>query len=490
MKTTIYLVLLCFCVVARCQSYETIFDVYEDKYPNVTSLSTVIQDALQYYNISEILKEISVHTTDAQFEIAGKIQKLNDVLGISAMNLLQISPDMMAVVAETRNKNWGKGLSGIENVIQSQPATDFIPGQTFHFNNDLQALMENVTEPDSPYTPILSTSKYTLMQGWILPKEANNKNSRFARAISIILNRLVENLSSHNESTTFSVLFDGQDGTTTAVSSVPDFLGMLTQLGFTFKASVQQRISLVMLAVVRDEETGLISDVPASIFIRTGFGNATLASGHAELCWTVNNQTLNSSFCFFTGSGIRGTTFGWQWPAKEWAGHQKFTKVTDNKKACELLNYASHYASLANHVASEHSLYDFGYAVLGLCNDAVAVMQMIVQNEVDVYPLIMNKELLLEEIEKRKQFGKVTEEITLIEDALRRMPDDRVRNKSMRERALKSIPFERGQELYKSTLDARNIIEGYGVEEKPDVEVEGLDKKFYENVVNKVSESI
>jgi hypothetical protein len=440
------------------QPYETIFDLEEENYANLTSLTTVCKNALLHYNITEILALIREHTTEAQLEIAGL--PLNEVLGISALNLFQISPAMMAVVAATRNKNFNTG--GIEDIVQTNPPEHYVPqDKEFVFSRDFNKLMEAVTEPDQPYSPLFGTEDFTLLQGYVLEPSANDASSRAARAISVLLNHFVNNILVHDESKRFSVQFDDPSGTTDGIraTNVEQFINALHAAGWQFRTFIKQRISLFMLLVMRDEKTGAITDVPASIFVRTGYENATVPSGHAEFCWNLSNGTLNSTVCFFTGSGIRGTTFGWQWPAKDWAGENIFTNVADPEKSMDLMKYAAVYGSLANYVASKNKLFDFGYGVLGLCNDAVAVLQMIAQGHVDIYPLVMDKELILNLFDEWKEQVGESERVEKIRWALTQMPDDRQDNPSMRERALKSIPYAPGKELYKSTAEARRIIQ-------------------------------
>jgi hypothetical protein len=468
-KTIVFIFALVLISIASAnrEEYETIFDVFEDNYANVTSLSTVCKNALQHYNITHILSRIREHTTEAQLQIGGKPLPLNEVLGVSALNLFQISPDMMALVAATRHKNFMSG--GIEDVAQNNPPDHYVPrDKPFVFSEQFDSLMAEVTEPDSPYTPLFGTEDVTLMQGYVLEESANDASSRAGRAISVLLNHLVKNIGT-NDQDKFTILFADESNIADAVqvTSVEQFAQALVASGWRFRSFVKQRVSLFMLLVMKDEKTGTFTDVPASIFVRTGYENATIPSGHAEFCWNLYNGTLNTTICFFTGSGIRGTTFGWQWPAKDWAGENIFSDVRDQDKALELLSYAALYGNLANYVAAKNKLLDYGYGVLGLCNDAVAVMQMVQQGHVDIYPLVMDRELVLESFEEWREKVGNSEKAEKLLWALKEMPDDRKDNNSMKERALKSIPFVPGKELYRSTVAARRILSDPSIKRTP-----------------------
>jgi hypothetical protein len=254
------------------------------------------------------------------------------------------------------------------------------------------------------------------------------------------------------------------------------FLAALEATGHEITAVVRHNIANFAGLQARGEN-GALYPVAAAAFARTEIvddhGNeAVVPMSHSELAFSVKPEHVNDGLRIradaqyyqgiarigFYGAGCR---------AKErWTGD----KVSDRfspPEAIQALELVGLFTSVIRTAAQRRGLAIHGYGVLGVCNDSVAIVQQIVRGRINSYPLFMLDDLVLVEIDERiaqsannPAAASHLEQYRALKASVATVPSDADENPTIRERALISIPWQPGAEVYYSTMTARSILSG------------------------------
>lgn len=90
----------------------------------------------------------------------------------------------------------------------------------------------------------------------------------------------------------------------------------------------------------------------------------------------------------------------------------------------------------------------------GVCNDSVAVISKIAADRIDEYPLLMNDSTLTTVLDTFK----ADERYAKIASAIQAIPSDVTKSDSAATRALASITWSKGGDVFASTTEARHIL--------------------------------
>jgi hypothetical protein len=149
---------------------------------------------------------------------------------------------------------------------------------------------------------------------------------------------------------------------------------------------------------------------------------------------------------------------------QRWAG-LGISDAFEGQAATRALVAAAHLTDVVRTIAQRRGLPLDGYAVTGVCNDSAAVVHAAATGRAYSYPMMMIDELVLPEIEARiakterdPEGQGAHEALAALRDAIRWVPDDRMPGETTKERALRSMPWEAGQEPFFSTEQARAVL--------------------------------
>lgn len=194
---------------------------------------------------------------------------------------------------------------------------------------------------------------------------------------------------------------------------------------------------------------------------------AVVPAGHSEMVFSfrateaTRGPKLSANTTFLQGT--EGTGFsasnGYEVPA--WLGLTTSAQLTQGK-AAEALVYAGAFTDVVQAASKQLGLYAEGYGVTGVCNDSIAVIEQALVGKTSAYPLLMQDDTLLPQLEQRvrNSEAQAAGRYRRLAQAVRELPSDAQLNESSQERLLASFPWKRGEEPFASTVDARRILEG------------------------------
>jgi hypothetical protein len=175
----------------------------------------------------------------------------------------------------------------------------------------------------------------------------------------------------------------------------------------------------------------------------------------------VKGPKLDSELRYFQGTDGTGFFPAGTSAEPKWLGRITHAKVTGDD-ALRAVTLAGALGDVIHTSATAADLVADGYGVTGVCNDSVAVIEQAVVGRADQYPLMMRDEVLFGELKKRLSDEDHRDDATYqtLRAAIDAVPSDVHANATLRERALKSIPWAEGAEPFQSTIEARKILAG------------------------------
>lgn len=296
------------------------------------------------------------------------------------------------------------------------------------------------------------------------PSDLSDAQAKTNIATANILDRLAANPTAPADEQ-FSVEYQGE-----SFDNIHSFLEALKADGHEVEVVVKQRIAN-FAGLHTQAPDGSLLDVPAPLFVKTGIKDengeeAVVPAVHSELVLRIRSSDdtegpgLDADVRWF--QGISGTGFFpdglFQEPA--WSGGTE-RSIGTGDQAIEAIQLAGLMSDTINDSAGDQDLWLGGYGVTGVCNDSVAVIEHAMTGRNLSYPLMMQDDVLMPELEDRiDEGGPNAAMYERLLDTIETLPNDRFANDTVRERALHSLPWVEGQDTFQSSAEARRILSG------------------------------
>jgi len=188
-----------------------------------------------------------------------------------------------------------------------------------------------------------------------------------------------------------------------------------------------------------------------------------LPAAHSQWMFVVTNAAKNFSFALEWYQG--DTSFGF-YPSEmyvitEWSGRKTTWNIT-GKEVVKAVKYMEYVQDVWVEAAKKGNLFDAGYGVTGVCDDSCGMIELMLGYETQMYPFMIEKQLIVPEILRR--IGKHDANEGMYYSMLKALNDLPVDweglNKSSVKRALQSIVWAPGKEPWQCVVDARRILTG------------------------------
>ncbi len=236
-----------------------------------------------------------------------------------------------------------------------------------------------------------------------------------------------------------------------SVERLDDAFDALVGLGYKIEASVVGHAAHATGLAYRDGD-GDLHEIPTPILVRTGITDALgdeaiVPALHSSLVVKVKSNPstkgprVDADMVWYTG--VRGTHF---YPADlysepAWAGTVELDRYAgpEVKKAVSL---AGVFGAATNTHAKLENLWLNGYGVMGVCNDSVAAVARAIRGRVDLYPLILDREVDVAALDRPDvaRDPRDTELRRLLAEQVKALPSDLASEPTLRERALACLP--------------------------------------------------
>lgn len=270
------------------------------------------------------------------------------------------------------------------------------------------------------------------------PSDLPPEQVKAHRALGEVLNRLADN-TGKPYADRFKVKYRGE-----TYSTQKAFLDALERNGHTVTATVSQGIANFLdLFVAKD---GQLCEVEAAVRVRTGqLGpdgrEVVVPAVHSGLKIRVSGPDVNGAVSFFQGVG--GTGFFAEGLSKDqsWSGGRDIETFA-GADARRAIAAAGLWRKVVNDTATESGLLGGGYGQTGICNDSVALLQQLVTGRTTIYPLAMDKDLMVKALDaKIAAGGSLAARWKEIRAAVLSLPRDTEADPTQPGRILDSIPF-------------------------------------------------
>ncbi len=426
-----------------------LFGLVEGQVPGAVGLDTVLN------NIP--------HTPEGEAaigQLAGMIQAHTGMeVPPSMMDAILRDPSRLANLLKLSPSELGRGIQALNLRHQAQGETGAASSQPKLPNHlDLANLGDLPIERPSMELKEIGPG---LLRG-DKPSDLSDAQAKTNIATANILDRLAANPTASTDEK-FSVEYLGQ-----SFDSIPTFLEALKADGHEVEVVVKQRIAN-FAGLHTQAPDGTLLDVPAPLFVKTGIKDengeeAVVPAVHSELVLRIRRSDntegpgLDADVRWF--QGISGTGFFpdglFQEPS--WSGGTE-RPVGTGDQAIEAIHLAGLMSDTINDSAGDQDLWLGGYGVTGVCNDSVAVIEHAMTGRNLSYPLMMQDDVLMPELEDRLDAGGPnTAMYERLLDSIETLPNDRFSNDSVQVRALHSLPWVDGQDTFQSSADARRIL--------------------------------
>ncbi len=297
-----------------------------------------------------------------------------------------------------------------------------------------------------------------------LPTKASEASVRSNLIMAEVFDRLAENAGKPKQDR-FVVELAGHK-----LTKLSSFLDALAKDGYAISATVEHRIANFTNLKTK-AQNGQVLDVPAALMVKTGVVDelgreAVVPATHSELVFhiqsgpTSKGPALEANIKFY--QGVSGTGFfacdTAATPA--WCGRSVGDEFT-GKQALRAAELSGLLSEVINKVAKDLDLAVGGYGATGVCNDSVAIVQHALTGRTTAFPLLMRDELFTKELTTHLSDKDQSDdpEYSALSKSITLAPTDRAANDSLRARALASLPWAKGQEPFKSSELARQILE-------------------------------
>jgi hypothetical protein len=412
-------------------------------------------------SLSEVLSQLP-DTSEGRDAVRQVLEELTERTGLEVpepiLEAALDNPVLLQRALEVTPKAMSEALRTVNGKLSPNPdsaqATKRVLPKHFDFSTFASLKIER---PPTKLTPIVGS----LLIG-DLPSRISTWELKHNIVFAEVFDRLAKN-DPARPAENFSVTFAGKTHT-----DVTSFAQGLAVEGYDVVIEFDARISnFLRLKVPDPRKPGAYLDVPATVMVKTGVRDANgheavVPAGHSEMRVSIRpgDRTIGVGFSadlrFF--QGMSGIGFFPQNVVADppWLGRLHHTGMPlVGEQAMKSLSLAGTLTKLIERAASRDGLRNNGYGITGVCNDSVAVVQQAVLGQVDQYPLLMEDGALDEELARHAG----QRDYELLAAAIRSSPTDIWPDASVKRRALASIPWKRGEDVFASTARARAILE-------------------------------
>jgi len=294
------------------------------------------------------------------------------------------------------------------------------------------------------------------LYSYAIPSPLSTVEVQTRIAFGEILDRLAANRSAEDEDR-FSVLY-----LNTEYTDFDAFVDALVESGHQVEMDVSNEVSDFMHLMLRQSD-GTLRELQTDIRIRTGYRTAEgeeiiVPAVHSHLIFRVAGPQVNTAVEFY--QGVAGVHFhpSLLVQGESWVGIR--TSATyRGPPALKALSAAGLYLDLLLNLSRKDALFAEGYGNSGICNDSVAVIELVIGEEASVYPLLINKPFVLNHVaDLQRQRPQLAERYGEIRRAIEQMPSDIASDESQPRRILACIPYGPGRTPHTGYNDARHTF--------------------------------
>jgi len=180
---------------------------------------------------------------------------------------------------------------------------------------------------------------------------------------------------------------------------------------------------------------------------------------------TVNNSEMSFALDWYQGDTSYAFFPSEMYIITDWSGRRVAWPLSGDKavRAVQLMAVTQ---DLFIQAALNLNLFDLGYGVTGVCDDSCAVVELVMVGETLMYPLMIQKQLVVPEILSRIYGHKTPAYEGMYYDVLKAVnaltPDWAGLNPTALERAAVSIVWPEGKEPWECVVEARKILKAMG----------------------------
>jgi hypothetical protein len=291
---------------------------------------------------------------------------------------------------------------------------------------------------------------------YAIPSGISAREVKTRSAFGEILDRLALN-PSMAERDRFAVVFRGA-----AYSDFDAFVEAIVRSGHGIECDVSNEVADFVHLMLRQPD-GTFREVQTDVRIRTGYftpegTEIIIPAVHSHLIFRFTGPDVTTAVEFYQGT--HGTHF---YPSlvvkgESWVGIRN-SATYGGDEAVKALRAAGLYLDVLQGITREDALFAGGYGQSGVCNDSVAVIEMLLGGRATVYPLLIDKQRVRTYLDALIQ-GRpaMAARYREIDRAVRQIPSDVTPNPTQPQRILDSIPYGPGRTPYPGFNDARRTF--------------------------------
>jgi len=361
-------------------------------YGNVTSYSKAIELLLEHWGEPQVLDNIP--TQFLKDKVNEAIKSLVKQ-GLALMGSLALRPSQYLLICQTIHKLHKIGIVPPMERVQ--------PPLKSSFNFDVPFDLKGFDRPKSSFKTLLPT----IALGWPINAKTPNAQAKKNTMLAAVLHQLHLNALDPNQPE-FTAIYNNE-----SFGSVADFLTALIKDGHQITAQIELRPADFLGIFSKDiSQSQGYRPVPHSFFVRTGIADqgqeALVAATHAQVNFQItldpNSQTpqqdLSGAF-----SWVNDIKAGSHYRPHEVIELQawevsSFPNQFSGQQAIEVARWSELISNVNHQLAQDNGLLGDGYGPGGMCLDAAALIQQLMTGQVSFYPLVLDKSLYGETIEK------------------------------------------------------------------------------------------
>ncbi len=289
-----------------------------------------------------------------------------------------------------------------------------------------------------------------------IPSKISSGEVKMRSAFGEILDRLADNRGGKPEHR-FLVIYRGAE-----YWDFDAFIDALAATGHQIEFDVSNEVSDFVHLMARQAD-GALREIQTDIRLRTGYfmedqREIIVPAVHSHLLFRISGPDVNTAVEFY--QGVSGTHFypSFLIQGESWVGIR--TSATyGHERAVPAFKAAGLYLDLLRNIARRDALFAGGYGQSGICSDSVAVIEVLLGVEPTVYPLLINKQLVLRHLAAlQRRRPSLAARYEQIREAIQKMPSDITRNPSQARRILSCIPYGPGPTPHVGYNDARRAL--------------------------------
>jgi len=332
-----------------------------------------------------------------------------------------------------------------------------IPATPFVFPDDIYKVPINMSD----YIPVLEYLGANMSWGFPFLNETGKPQAQINVVMSLLFNQLADNIHlTTNDPRWSTVSYKGK-----VFSTVEDFLTSLQGNGWVINGYLEWHVA--QFFGIYSNVSGHTQSVADPLMQTTGIWNknksieVTLPAVHSQWMFVVNNSAIPMQFSldWYQGDTSYGFFPSEMYIITDWSGRSTSRPITGND-VITAVKYMAFTQDVFVRAAESQNLFDAGYGVTGVCDDSCAVIETMMGYNTVMYPLLIQKQLVVPELIKRIARHDKNEPIYyMMLKAINALPMDwEGLNPTTVNRAGCSIVWPPGAEPWQCTVDARNIL--------------------------------